>query len=215
MIGVCSAGLASTGLPAASAAAIWPVKMASGKFHGAMAANGPRARSSMVLVSPVGPFERLRLAEQAAGFDRIVAQEIDGLAHVAQRVGQRLAGFAHDARPSAARGRARTDRRRVRESWRAPAPPMRSQPCAAFAAVLTAASTCAGVATRTVPSRWRRSCGQVTSVAAVPPDGHVTADDGAGLERGLRAPLPSRRRDARGPACRSAPGRSSSCARAR
>ena len=33
--GVCSAGLATTALPAASAAAIWPVKIASGKFHGA------------------------------------------------------------------------------------------------------------------------------------------------------------------------------------
>ena len=31
---VASAGLASTALPAASAAAIWPVKMASGKFQG-------------------------------------------------------------------------------------------------------------------------------------------------------------------------------------
>ena len=40
-MGVCSAGLASTGLPAASAAATWPVKIASGKFHGADA--GERA----------------------------------------------------------------------------------------------------------------------------------------------------------------------------
>ena len=55
VIGVCSAGLASTGLPAASAAATWPVKMASGKFHGDMQANGPRPRSSSRLVSPVGP----------------------------------------------------------------------------------------------------------------------------------------------------------------
>ena len=39
--GVCSAGLASTTLPAASAAATWPVKMASGKFHGLMHATGP------------------------------------------------------------------------------------------------------------------------------------------------------------------------------
>ena len=39
--GVCSAGLASTGLPAASAAAIWPVKIASGKFHGLMQTTGP------------------------------------------------------------------------------------------------------------------------------------------------------------------------------
>ena len=39
--GVCSAGLASTGLPATSAAAIWPVKIASGKFHGLMQTTGP------------------------------------------------------------------------------------------------------------------------------------------------------------------------------
>ena len=42
MIGVCSAGLASTALPAASAAAIWPVKIASGKFHGLMQVQMPR-----------------------------------------------------------------------------------------------------------------------------------------------------------------------------
>ena len=39
--GVSSAGLASTGLPATSAAAIWPVKIASGKFHGLMQTMGP------------------------------------------------------------------------------------------------------------------------------------------------------------------------------
>ncbi|MNV12277.1 hypothetical protein D3C71_1028740 [compost metagenome] len=39
--GVCSAGLASTGLPAANAAATWPMKMASGKFQGLMQATGP------------------------------------------------------------------------------------------------------------------------------------------------------------------------------
>ena len=43
--GVCSAGLASTVLPAASAAAICPVKMASGKFQGLMQATTPSARS--------------------------------------------------------------------------------------------------------------------------------------------------------------------------
>ncbi|MNN29944.1 hypothetical protein D3C81_1435700 [compost metagenome] len=42
--GVCSAGLASTGLPAASAAATWPVKIASGKFHGLMQTTGPSGR---------------------------------------------------------------------------------------------------------------------------------------------------------------------------
>ena len=47
--GVCSAGLASTGLPATSAAASWPVKIANGKFHGDMHANGPHGlRSALV-----------------------------------------------------------------------------------------------------------------------------------------------------------------------
>jgi hypothetical protein len=44
--GVASAGLASTALPAASAAAIWPVKMASGKFHGLMQVKTPRGGRS-------------------------------------------------------------------------------------------------------------------------------------------------------------------------
>ena len=43
MSGVSSAGLASTGLPATKAAATWPVKMASGKFHGLMQTTGPSA----------------------------------------------------------------------------------------------------------------------------------------------------------------------------
>ena len=55
VIGVCSAGLATTALPAASAAATCPVKIAIGKFHGLMQANTPRPRSSSVLRSPVGP----------------------------------------------------------------------------------------------------------------------------------------------------------------
>ena len=53
--GVCSAGLASTALPAASAAAIWPVKMARGKFHGLMQAKTPRPCRARELVSPTGP----------------------------------------------------------------------------------------------------------------------------------------------------------------
>ena len=42
--GVSSAGLASTVLPAPSAAATWPVKIASGKFHGLMQTTGPSGR---------------------------------------------------------------------------------------------------------------------------------------------------------------------------
>ena len=42
--GVCSAGLAMTALPAASAAITWPEKIASGKFHGLMQTKTPRPR---------------------------------------------------------------------------------------------------------------------------------------------------------------------------
>ena len=42
--GVCSAGFATTALPAASAAVTWPRKIASGKFHGLMHTNTPRPR---------------------------------------------------------------------------------------------------------------------------------------------------------------------------
>ena len=41
---LCSAGLASTALPAASAAATWPVKIANGKFHGLMQATTPSGK---------------------------------------------------------------------------------------------------------------------------------------------------------------------------
>ena len=43
--GVCSAGLASTGLPTANAALTSPMKMASGKFHGLMQITGPGVSS--------------------------------------------------------------------------------------------------------------------------------------------------------------------------
>ena len=39
---VCSAGFAITALPAAKEAAIWPVKMANGKFHGEIQSTFPR-----------------------------------------------------------------------------------------------------------------------------------------------------------------------------
>ena len=80
--GVCSAGLASTTLPAASAAATWPVKIASGKFHGLMQVTGPSA-------STFGGAVHLR---------RVIAQEVDRFAHFGDRVRQRLAGFAHGQR---------------------------------------------------------------------------------------------------------------------
>ena len=42
MIGDCSAGFISAQLPVTSAAAVMPVRIASGKFHGAMIAAMPR-----------------------------------------------------------------------------------------------------------------------------------------------------------------------------
>lgn len=54
MVGVSSAGLAMTVLPVMSAAAIWPVKMANGKFHGLIVIKVPRPDKERVLVSPVG-----------------------------------------------------------------------------------------------------------------------------------------------------------------
>jgi hypothetical protein len=56
--GVCSAGLAKTLLPAASAAPAMPVKIASGKFHGLMVTNTPRPWRRRKLSSPVGPGRR-------------------------------------------------------------------------------------------------------------------------------------------------------------
>ena len=101
VIGVCSAGLASTALPAASAAATCPVKIASGKFHGDDAGEdaAPVQRQRVALARRPG--QRHRAGEQAPRLRRVIAQEIDRLAHVALRVLQRLAGLAHDHRHEA------------------------------------------------------------------------------------------------------------------
>ena len=80
--GVCSAGLAMTALPAASAAATWPVKIASGKFHGLMQAKTPRPCSESSLRSPVGPGSSMGRVKLAPRLLRVVAQEIDRLAQV-------------------------------------------------------------------------------------------------------------------------------------
>ena len=59
-----------TALPAASAAATWPVKIASGKFHGLMQATTPSGRCG-----------RIGSISVRADLRRVVAQEIDRLAH--------------------------------------------------------------------------------------------------------------------------------------
>ena len=55
MRGVCSAGFASTVLPASRAAETWPMKIASGKFQGLMHTNTPRPCRLRSFDSPVGP----------------------------------------------------------------------------------------------------------------------------------------------------------------
>ena len=93
MRGVCSAGLATTVLPAINAAVTWPMKIASGKFHGEIATNTPRPRSRSILLSPVGPGIALVLAEQLATLFGIIAAEVGGLAHFRERIVERLAAF--------------------------------------------------------------------------------------------------------------------------
>ena len=101
MSGVCSAGLATTALPAASAADTWPVKMASGKFHGLMQAKTPRPASASWLRSPVGPGRSSGSAKSARARCGVVAQEIHRLANLGERIGNRLAGLAHRERHQA------------------------------------------------------------------------------------------------------------------
>jgi hypothetical protein len=92
--GVCSAGLASTALPAISAAAIWPVKMASGKFHGLIAGD-----------------DAARGTGRGLALGGVIAQEIHRLAQFAHGVGQGLSGLARQ-RAKIGRIRPHKDRRR-------------------------------------------------------------------------------------------------------
>ena len=125
--GVCSAGLATTALPAASAAATWPVKIASGKFHGLMQTNTPRPRWCSSLVSPVGPGMRsrrertARLAPRSSGRSRPPR----ALRRAHRRASCRLRPQQRDQRVAVA---ARRDRRRVRARPRAPRPASPSRP---------------------------------------------------------------------------------------
>ena len=86
--------MATTLLPAASAAETWPRKMASGKFHGAMQTQAPRPSILSTLRSPVGPGSSIgwRWARACAG---IIAAEIGRLAHFGERVGDGLLRLLH------------------------------------------------------------------------------------------------------------------------
>ena len=107
-----------------------------------------------------------RIVEVARDFRAVIAQEVDGLAHVAERVRQRLAGFAADqpGKPRRIgfkqRGRAGEDLRAIgrgpRRPFRRRAQRRRSQ----------AASTSAAPASTTPPTTSRVSAGLRISRAA-------------------------------------------------
>ena len=122
--GVCSAGLAATALPATSAAATWPVKIASGKFHGLMQTKTPRPCRRSSLLSPVGPGSAVG-AQRALGLVGVVAAEVDRLAHLGDAVAQRLARLRHEQ--AAELGQARLERvGGARAAWRARSPTRRA-----------------------------------------------------------------------------------------
>ena len=90
-------------MPAINAAVTWPVKIASGKFHGDIATNTPRPRSRNTLLSPVGPGMVSIGAEQVAALRGVVAAEIRGLADFRERVIERFAALALQQRDEARR----------------------------------------------------------------------------------------------------------------
>ena len=81
-------------LPAARAAVIWPVNIASGKFHGLMHTNTPRPcsdeRVALTRRATQSPGHR---TARAAG--RVVATEVHRFAQFRHCIRQRLARFAH------------------------------------------------------------------------------------------------------------------------
>ena len=175
--GVCSAGLASTTLPAASAAATWPVKIASGKFHGLMHTTGPS-----------GSCVALSKSRRTCG--GVVAQEVDRLAHLGDGVGAGLAGLAHEQRRSALRCRLRAGRRRLRaarRARRARSRPRRRRACAAPASA--ASHVLAAVASRTLPTTSPRSAGLCSGCVAPGPAGR-----GIGAKQSARPASAGRRR---------------------
>ena len=191
--GVCSAGLASTALPAASAAAIWPVKMASGKFHGLMQAKTPRPCSDSWLVSPTGPVRTVGPPNSRLGQHGVVAAEVDGLAHLGDAVVQRLAGLARQQGDQ--RGPCRP---RAHRPWRAARSraldaalrgPRRS---GRVAAASTAASISASVASDDVAEHAGAVDGTDHIGCGFVPASQLAADDRAGSRASRGRPAPAR-----------------------
>ena len=81
-----------TALPATMAADAIPVRMASGKFHGAMITPSPRGRQCWKLDSPAAAWVR-RGRGQLAHDSGIIVAEINRFGHVGIRLRPVLAGF--------------------------------------------------------------------------------------------------------------------------
>ena len=161
MSGVCSAGLASTALPAASAAAICPVKIASGKFHGEMQANTPRPCRVSALRSPVGPCSRRGPANWRRACAAVVAQKSTASRTSAMGVGRASCRLRAPSAPSEP-ARSASNRSAARSSIAARAsPPSRSQPSRPRLPRRAPDRSASGDAVRHSPTTTRRSCGEV------------------------------------------------------
>ena len=99
--GVCSAGFATTALPAIKAAVTWPRKIASGKFQGEIATKTPRPRRRQHVALAGRSRHRLAFAKQPAALAGVIAAEVGGLAHFRERVVERLAALALQQRDEA------------------------------------------------------------------------------------------------------------------
>ena len=137
--GVCEAGLATTLLPAASAAETWPRKMASGKFQGAMQTQAPRPsrRMHVALAGRPGQLDRRKVP-------RAPARRNSGRSRP-PRAPRRARRGSSSSPPaprsaSACRGRARAGRRAVRARRRAPRRCASTSPRSPRARAVTASS---------------------------------------------------------------------------
>ena len=144
------------------------MKIASGKFHGRDAGEHPAAVQAQLVLLAGRAGQRQRPGELAPRFGRVEAQEIDRLAHFEHRVDQGLPGLADAQREEFLAHAPRRGRRRGRAAGRAPRRRARPSPtCAAWPA-RTIRSTSSALASNTVPTSIRRSCGEVIGPAPCP-----------------------------------------------
>ena len=158
-------GLEDAALPVASAAAVIPSGIASGKFQGEMTAVTPRGRVAQRVALAGRPAASGRAPVELDRASRVVLEEVDRLADVRVGLGPRLAALAdgergelgaalaqvaggaqEGVRALLARACATTRRQRVARGGDRRARPRRASPIAAVATTRSGA-----------PGRWRRA----------------------------------------------------------